>query len=75
MVILAAIFTIGSLNNKQNFYYILISILTCIAIFYFKDFSIALGQTEKISSALSIWMPILVVGLFCSIGVMHINEK
>ena len=75
MVVLAAIFTIGSLNNKQNFYYILISILTCIAIFYFKDFSIALGQTEKISPALSIWMPILVVGLFCSIGVMHINEK
>ena len=75
MVILAAVFTIGSLKNKQNFYYILIAILVCIAIYYFKDLSIALGQTEKISLTLSIWMPIFVVSLFCSIGVIQINEK
>tara|TARA_B100001093_G_C26765267_1_gene987594 strand:- start:238 stop:1317 length:1080 start_codon:yes stop_codon:yes gene_type:complete len=75
MVVLAAIFTIGSLKNKQNFYYILISIMTCVAIYYFKDLSIALGQTEKISLILSVWMPIIVIGLFCSIGVIQINEK
>ena len=75
MVILAAIFTIGSLQRKQNFYYILISIFTCVVIFYFKDLSIALGQTEKISLPLSVWMPILLVTLFCSIGVIQINEK
>ena len=75
MVVLAAIFTIGSLKNKQNFYYVLISILICVAIYYFKDLSIALGQTEKISLGLSVWMPILIVGLFCSIGVIQINEK
>jgi len=75
MVVLAAIFTIGSLKNKQNFYYVLISILTCVAIYYFKDLSIALGQTEKISLILSVWMPIIVISLFCSIGVIQINEK
>ena len=75
MVVLAAIFTIGSLKNKPNFYYMLVSILTCVAIYYFKDLSIALGQTEKISLFLSVWMPIIVVSLFCSIGVIEINEK
>ena len=75
MVVLAAIFTIGSLKNKRNFYYVLISILTCVAIYYFKDLSIALGQTEKISLVLSVWMPIIVISLFCSIGVIQINEK
>ena len=75
MVVLAAIFTIGSLRNKQNFYYVLISILTCVAIYYFKDLSIALGQTEKISLILSVWMPVIIIGLFCSIGVIQINEK
>jgi lipopolysaccharide export system permease protein len=75
MVVLAAIFTIGSLKKKQNFYYILISIFTCVAIYYFKDLSIALGKTETISSALSIWMPIILISLFCSIGVIQINEK
>jgi lipopolysaccharide export LptBFGC system permease protein LptF len=75
MLVLAAIFTIGSLKNKQNFFYVLISILTCVAIYYFKDLSIALGQTEKINLVLSVWMPILIIGLFCFIGVIQINEK
>jgi lipopolysaccharide export system permease protein len=75
MVVLASIFTIGSLKNRQNFYYVLISIMVCVAIYYFKDLSIALGQTEKISLILSVWMPILIVSLFCLIGVLQINEK
>ena len=75
MVVLAAIFTIGSLKKKQNFFYVLISIFTCVAIYYFKDLSFALGQTEKISLALSVWIPIIVISLFCSIGVIQINEK
>jgi len=72
---LAALFTIGSLKNKQNIYYVLISILTCVAIYYFKDLSIALGQTERISLVLSVWIPIIVISLFCLIGAMQINEK
>ena len=75
MVVLAAVFTIGSLKHKQNIYFILVAILTCVAIYYFKDLSIALGQTEKISLVLSVWMPIIVISLFCSIGIIHINEK
>tara|TARA_B110000967_G_C18899823_1_gene573871 strand:+ start:892 stop:1974 length:1083 start_codon:yes stop_codon:yes gene_type:complete len=75
MVVLASIFTIGTVNRKQNYYYIILSILTSVVIFYFKDLSIALGQTEKISLTLSVWMPIIAISLFCSIGVIQINEK
>lgn len=75
MVVLASIFTIGTLKNKQNYYYLLTSIMTCVAIYYFKDLSVALGQTEKISLGLSVWMPIILISLFCSIGVIQINEK
>ena len=75
MVVLAAIFTIGTLKNKQNFYYVIISIVACVVIYYFKDLSIALGQTEQISIVLSVWMPIIVIGLYCLIGVIQINEK
>ena len=75
MVVLAGIFTIGSLSVKPNFYYIIVSVFISVFIYYFKDLSIALGQTEKISLGLSVWMPIIVVGLFCSIGVIQINEK
>ena len=75
MVILASIFTIGTTNPKQNYYYILLSIFVSVVIFYFKDLSIALGQTDRISLTLSVWMPVIAVGLFCSIGVIQINEK
>ena len=75
MVIVASIFTIGSIKQRQNLYFILISILTCVVIYYFKDLSLALGQTERISLTLSVWMPIIAVSLFCSIGVIQINEK
>jgi lipopolysaccharide export system permease protein len=75
MVVLASIFTIGNLNTKQNYYYIILSILVSVIIFYFKDLSIALGQTGKISLALSVWIPVVAIGLFCTIGVIQINEK
>ena len=44
-------------------------------IYYLKDLSIAMGQTEKINLTLSIWMPIIIISLFCSIGIIQINEK
>ena len=75
MVVLASILTMGSLKNKQNFYYIITSIIMCVAIYYFKDLSFALGQTEKISLILSVWMPLILISLFCAIGVVQINEK
>jgi len=75
MVILASIFTVGSVNKRQNLYYIFISIICCVIIYYFKDLSVALGKTNRISLTLSVWMPIVAVGLFCSIGVIQINEK
>ena len=51
------------------------SILVSVIIYFFKDLSIAMGQTNKIDLVLSVWMPILAIVLFCSIGVIQINEK
>ena len=75
MVVLASLFTVGSLKVKQNFYYVIVSVLTSVMIYYFKDLSFALGQSEKISLGLSVWMPVITLGLFCTIGVIQINEK
>ena len=75
MVVLASIFTMSSISKSQNTYYVLISIITCVLIYYFKDLSIAMGQTNRISLIFSIWLPVIVIGLFCSIGILQINEK
>ena len=75
MVSLAAIFTLNSNERRQNNYYIVLSIITVAIIFYFKNFSIALGTTERIPLIISVWSPVIILSLFCSIGIMQINEK
>ena len=75
MVILASIFSVGSITKSQNLYYIFISIISCVVIYFLSQASLALGQTQRISLELAVWIPILAIGLFCSIGVLQINEK
>jgi lipopolysaccharide export system permease protein len=75
MVWLSGIFTLNSNEKRQNAYYIFLSIITCVVIFYFKSFSTALGATEKIPLVLSVWSPIIILFLFCSVGIIQINEK
>ena len=75
MVCLASIFTLSSSEKKQNIYYIILSIITCVVIFYFKNFSMALGTTERIPLEISVWSPIIILTLFCSVGIIQINEK
>ena len=75
MVCLASMFTLNTNDRRQNTYYILLSIIVCVIIFYFKNFSTALGITEKIPIILSVWSPVIILSLFCSVGVMQINDK
>ena len=54
----------------------MIGLIISIVIFYFKDLSLAFGQTERIPLILSFsWAPILALSFFIFIGVLQINEK
>ena len=75
MTALAAILTFNTLKKSDNIKFIMIGLITSIIIFYFKDLSLALGQTERIPLILSIWAPILALSFFIFIGVLQINEK
>jgi len=75
MTALASILTMNTLKKSHNFIFIIVGIITCVAIYFFKDLSLALGQTNRISLSLAAWMPIAVIGLFSSIGILQINEK
>ena len=75
MVFLAAV-GIFSTGYKGNFfYYITFSVFSCIFVYYFNDFSKALGQTGKLPIIVSIWMPILVIFIFSSIGLIRVQQK
>jgi len=72
---LAAILTLNALKKSNNFKFILVGLISTVLIFYLKDLSIALGQTDRIPLILSIWAPVVALGLFIFIGVLQINEK
>ncbi len=74
MTVLAAIFTINK-RNSNNINYLMIAVLTCAIIYYMKDLSVALGKSDRISPEISVWIPIIIIGLINSIGLLQINEK
>ena len=75
MTALASILVMGKLTKSNNMRYIVIGLISCITIYYLKDLSIALGKTNRIPLTLATWMPIIITGLFSSVGVLQINEK
>jgi lipopolysaccharide export system permease protein len=75
MVLLSGVFTLGTQDKESNWKYIFISILGCVLVFYFNDFSAALGKTEKLPVEVSVWMPITIIFIFSSIGLIHANNK
>ncbi len=72
---IASILAMSSLKNRNNLRVILIGIILVIIVYYLRDFSLALGQIQKISLVLSIWSPILALSLVTLVGVIQINEK
>ena len=75
MTAVAAILTMNTLKKSNNFTFIVAGLITCVLIYYFKDLSLALGQTDRVPLSLAAWIPVVVIGLFSSIGILQINEK
>ncbi len=75
MVLLSGVFTLGMTFKENNWSYVFIAIITSVLIFYFNDFSAALGKTEKLPIVISVWMPIIIIFIFSGVGVIHANQK
>ena len=75
MLLLSAVFTLG-IRSKENFWtYIFIGTITSLLIFYFNDFSAALGRSNKLPVEISVWMPIVIIFIFGAVGLIHANQK
>ena len=61
--------------NKPKIFHIILGILLSVIIYYINFFSTVLGENGKISTTLSVWMPLLIIILISSIGLVRINEK
>jgi len=62
-------------SKENNLAYVFIAIITSVLIFYFNDFSAALGKTEKLPIIVSVWMPIVIIFIFSAAGLIHANQK
>ena len=75
MVLLSSVFTLGTRFNDNNWTYVFLAIISSVLIFFFNDFSAALGKTDKLPVELSVWMPITIIFTFSFVGIIHANQK
>ena len=75
MVLLSGVFTLGAEFRENNISYIFITIIICVLVYFFNDFSAALGETEKLSVEIAVWMPIVIIFIFSAVGVIYANQK
>ena len=61
--------------RESNWTYAFIAIITSVLVFYLNDFSAALGTTDKLPIELSVWMPIIIIFIFGTVGMIHANQK
>jgi len=75
MILLSGVFTLGIRFRENNWTYVFVAIISSVLIFYFNDFSAALGKTDKLPIELSVWMPIIIIFIFSSVGLIHVNQR
>ena len=75
MTAIASILTMHTLKKSENFKFVLLGLIICVLVYYFKDLSLALGKIDRIPINLGIWSPVIALSFFTFIGVLQINEK
>ena len=75
MTIFSGIIMLNIKYNKPKIFNLVFGILLSVLIYYINFFSNLLGQNGKIPVILSIWLPLFILVLLSSIGLIRINEK
>ena len=75
MSIFSAIIMLNIKRNKPMIFHIVFGILLSVVIYYFYYLFNLLGQNGKIPLLVSIWLPLFMLMIFISIGLIRINEK
>ena len=75
MTILSATIMMNIRYDKPKIFHLISGILLSVIIYYINYFLSVLGKSEKIPITVSIWMPIILLIIISSIGLIRINEK
>ena len=60
---------------KSKFFIIIFGIFISVIVYYLNYFSGVLGNKGALPIYLSIWTPLLILFLFCNIGMLKVNEN
>ena len=54
----------NTLRKSDNLKFIVLGLVISVMVYYFKDLSLALGQTDRIPLVLAIWSPVLALSFY-----------
>ena len=75
MTLLSGIIMFNSKYKKSKIFNIILGISLSVIIYYINYFSGLLGANGKIPIILSVWLPLIILILVSSIGLVRLNEK
>ena len=75
MTILSSIIMLNTKKTSSKVLKIIIGLFFSVVIYYINNFFNVMGSTEKLPLMVSIWTPIIFLGLINSIMLVNINEK
>ena len=75
MTLLSAIIMFNLKPNKPIIFHLVLGILLSVLIYYINFFSNVLGESLELSASVSVLMPLVVILLLCSVGLVNLNEK
>tara|TARA_Y100000590_G_scaffold93107_1_gene105433 strand:+ start:2084 stop:3166 length:1083 start_codon:yes stop_codon:yes gene_type:complete len=74
MTIIGALMMIRLKFLTSKFFTLIIGVFISVVVYYLNYFSSLFGLNEMIPLELSVWLPIILLLLICSIGIVRINE-
>ena len=75
MTILSATIMMNIKQNRKKIFHMIFGILISVIIYYLSFFFEELGKNEKVPVLVSIWVPLLMIGIVSMLNLVRINEK
>tara|TARA_Y100000816_G_scaffold82128_1_gene56255 strand:- start:2971 stop:4050 length:1080 start_codon:yes stop_codon:yes gene_type:complete len=75
LTVLASVVMFNFRRGKSLFFYVLLGILTSVIIYYISFMFSSMGNNGQIPIITSIFLPILLISIIATIGLIRVNEK
>ena len=75
MTLLSGIIMLNIKVNKSKIFHLILGISLSVIIYYVQYFFNFLGENGKIPIMTSIWFPLVILLILCSVGLIRVNEK